>query len=98
MGALVAFWCDATGRETEVVSRRIRRTVALDDDVVAAVEQLRRERSAGMSEVINELIRAGLLAKQPRQPFWRGSERLGIQIDVSDIADALERLEGPTAR
>lgn len=76
----------------------MRTTVTLDDDVTAAVEQMRRERSAGLSEVINELIRAGLRAKRPRQPFRQRTESIGIRIDVTNVAEALELLDGPTAR
>ncbi len=76
----------------------MRTTVALDDDVAAAIEQMRRERSAGLSEVVNELIRAGLRAKQPRRPFQQRTEHLGMRIDVTNVAEALEVLEGPTAR
>ena len=32
----------------------MRTTVALDDDVVAAVERVRRERGLGLSEALNE--------------------------------------------
>lgn len=52
----------------------------------------------GLSEAINELIRAGLKAKPPRKPFRQQSKRLGLQVDVTNVADALEWLEGPTAR
>jgi metal-responsive CopG/Arc/MetJ family transcriptional regulator len=76
----------------------MRTTVNLDDDVAAAVERLRRDRSIGLSEAINELIRAGLTVKRPRRPFRQQSEHLGLKVDVTDVAEALELLEGPTAR
>jgi hypothetical protein len=76
----------------------MRATVVLDDDVAAAIQQMRRERSAGLSEVVNDLIRAGLTATQPSEPFQQRSERIGIRVDVSSVAEALELLEGPTAR
>jgi len=76
----------------------MRTTVTLDDDVAAAVEQMRRERSAGLSEVINELIRTGLRAKRPRQPFRQRTEGIGIRIDVTNVAEALELLDEPTTR
>ena len=65
----------------------------LDDDVAAAVEQMRRERSAGLSEVVNELIRAGLRAKRHRRPYRQRTDRLGIRVDVRNTAEALELLE-----
>jgi len=76
----------------------MRTTVVLDDDVAGAVEQLRRERSAGLSEVINDLIRAGLMSGRPPTAFQQRSEPIGIRIDVANVAEALDLLEGPTAR
>jgi len=76
----------------------MRTTVVLDDDVAGAVEQLRRERSAGLSEVINDLIRAGLMSGRPPKAFQQRSEPIGIRIDVANVAEALDLLEGPTAR
>jgi len=76
----------------------MRTTITLDDDVAAAVEQLRQQRSMGLSEAINELIRAGLTEKKPRKPFRQRSEHIGMRIDVTNVAEALELLEGPDAR
>jgi metal-responsive CopG/Arc/MetJ family transcriptional regulator len=76
----------------------MRTTVTLDDDVAAAVERLRRDRSIGLSEAINELIRAGLTVKRPRKPFRQQSEPIGFKVDVTNVAEALELLEGPAAR
>jgi metal-responsive CopG/Arc/MetJ family transcriptional regulator len=76
----------------------MRVTVNLDDDVVAAVERLRRDRSIGLSEAINELIRAGLTVKRPRKPFRQQSEHIGFKVDVTNVAEALEQLEVPTGR
>jgi hypothetical protein len=77
----------------------MRTTITFDDDVAAAVEQRKRERSVGISEVVNELIRNGLAANSTaRRPFTQTTASLGLQIDVTDIADALELLEGPDHR
>jgi metal-responsive CopG/Arc/MetJ family transcriptional regulator len=76
----------------------MRTTVTLDDDVAAAVERLCRDRSIGLSEAINELIRAGLTVKRPRKPFRQQSEHIGFKVDVTNVAEALELLEGPAAR
>ncbi len=76
----------------------MRTTVTLDDDVAAALERLRRERSIGLSEAINQLIRAGLALKQPREPFRQHSQPIGLRIDVTNVAETLELLEGPSAR
>jgi Arc/MetJ family transcription regulator len=76
----------------------MRTTVNLDDDVVAAVQRLRRERSLGLSEAVNELIRGGLHARRPRRTFRQRSQALGLLVDVSNVAEVLEQLDGPTSR
>ena len=76
----------------------MRTTLNLADDVVAAVERLRRERSVGMSEAVNELVRAGLASPdRSRAPFEQRSHNLGRGIDFDNIADALETLDGPSS-
>jgi len=77
----------------------MRTTVNLDQDVAAAVDQLRRERSLGLSEAVNELARAGLQTKLPRRRrFRQRSQSLGLRIDVTNVAEAIESLEGSDAR
>jgi hypothetical protein len=76
----------------------MRTTVDLDADTAQAVQILRREKGRGVSEAVNELIRRGMLAEPRQQPFVPRSQRLGIRIDVSNVADALDLLEGPDAR
>jgi hypothetical protein len=77
----------------------MRTTINLADDVAAAVEQLRRERSIGLSEAVNELARSGLAHQEASQPrFVQRTHKLGLKIDVTDVAEALEQLEGPTWR
>jgi Arc/MetJ family transcription regulator len=75
----------------------MRTTVTLDDDVAAALERIRRERSIGMSEAVNELVRAGLRAKPETSRFQQRSGDLGLRIDVTNVAEALEVLDGPAA-
>lgn len=76
----------------------MRTTVTFDRDVAAAIATLRRRRSLGMSEAVNELIRAGLTRKTPPPRYRQRSQALGLRIDVANVAEALEQLEGPTAR
>ncbi len=76
----------------------MRTTVSLDDDVAAAVEEIRRARHVGMSEAVNELVRAGMAAPRRRRAFRQRSSELGIRIDVSNVADALDVLDGPGTR
>jgi hypothetical protein len=74
----------------------MRTTVNLEPDVAAAVEKLRRERGLGVSAALNELARAGLAAKPEQRAFRQKTHSMGARIDVSNVAAALEYLEGPT--
>jgi metal-responsive CopG/Arc/MetJ family transcriptional regulator len=77
----------------------MRTTIQLDDDVAAAIDQVRRARDIGLSEAVNELVRAGLRQNRPtRKTFRQRSRSLGLRIDVTNVADALEELEGPAFR
>jgi Arc/MetJ family transcription regulator len=76
----------------------VRTTLSLDDDVAAAVQRIREERHIGLSDAVNELIRAGLAAPARRAKFRQRTTNLRLRIDVSNVADALERLDGPEAR
>jgi Ribbon-helix-helix protein, copG family len=76
----------------------VRTTVTLDADVAAAVERLRREQGIGLSEAINALIRAGLAVPAQRRRFRQRSADLGLRMDVSNIGEALDLLEGPDHR
>lgn len=76
----------------------MRTTVELDPDTAQAVQALRREEGRGVSEAINELIRRGILIEPGRQPFVPRTRSMGIKIDISNISDALDLLEGSDAR
>jgi hypothetical protein len=76
----------------------MRTTVTLARDVAAAVERLRRERSIGLSEAVNELARAGLAARERRRRFRQRTHKLGLRVDVTNVGEAIETLDGPTAR
>jgi hypothetical protein len=76
----------------------MRTTIEFDEDTARAVEALRRERGIGVSEAVNELIRRGLLPRAERPPFRQRTRRLGLRVDVSNVAEALEVLEGADAR
>ena len=80
----------------------MRTTVTLSKDVAAAVARLRRQRGLGVSEAVNELARKGLAADRqalkPHGAFRQRSVPLGIKVDVSNVAEALEQLDGPSAR
>jgi hypothetical protein len=76
----------------------MRTTVEFDDDTGAAIEQIRREEGVGVSEAVNRLIRRGLLPRDESPPFRQRTYPMGLKIDVSNIGEALEVLEGPDAR
>jgi metal-responsive CopG/Arc/MetJ family transcriptional regulator len=76
----------------------MRTTVNLDDDVAVAVERLRHERGLGMSEAVNQLARAGLRQKPKRVQFRQRSASIGLKVDVTNVAETLEELDGPLAR
>lgn len=71
----------------------MRTTIRLDEDVAAAVDQLRRERGIGLSEAINELARAGAHIPAQRTTFRQRTEHVGLRVDVSNVAEALEVLD-----
>lgn len=75
----------------------MRTTIELDPDTAKAVERLRRK-GKGASEAVNELIRRGMLAEAATKPFVPRTRKLGVSIDVSNVAEALDFLEGPAAR
>ncbi len=76
----------------------MRTTVDLDDDTARALELVRRERGIGLSEAVNELLRRGLLHQAPAEAFSQVTHPLGTKIDVSNVAEALDLLEGPAGR
>lgn len=75
----------------------MRTTITLADDVAAAVDRVRRERSLGLSEAVNELIRGGLVAGRRPQIFTQTTHDLGSGVDYSNVAEAMETLDGPAA-
>lgn len=76
----------------------MRTTVTLDNDVAAAVARLRRERGVGVSEAVNELARAGLTVKRSRTRFRQRSVPLHLRVDATNVAEALEQLDGASHR
>lgn len=76
----------------------MRTTIEFDADTSKAIERLRKERGLGVSEAVNELIRRGLLVREPIQPFRQPTRDLGVTIDVSNVAEALDLLEGSDSR
>lgn len=76
----------------------MRTTVTLARDVAAAVDKLQRERAIGISEAVNDLVRSGLVANRPSEPFVQRTHDLGDGMDVSNVAEVIETVDGPAAR
>lgn len=76
----------------------MRTTIRLNPDVGAAIEQLGKRTNQGVSEAVNELIRRGLKAQVAQPSFVPRTHPLGLRIDMGNIAEALELLEGPAHR
>jgi len=70
----------------------MRTTIDLADDVVAAVEKSRRERGLGLSEAVNDLVRAGLVPRE-RPPFRQRGFDMGLRVDVSNVGEVIELIE-----
>lgn len=76
----------------------MRTTVQFEEDTSAAINQFRRETGLGVSEAINHLVRRGLMNLPKAGRFKQQTHPLGLKIDVSNVAEALEQLEGPSFR
>jgi hypothetical protein len=70
----------------------MRTTVDLADDVVAAVEKARRDRGVGLSEAVNDLVRAGLLPRE-RPSFRQRAHDMGIRVNVDNVGEVIDLLE-----
>ncbi len=71
----------------------MRTTVTFSDDVTASIERLRRERGLGLSEAVNDLIRAGLLNRGAERSVELPTYDMGIGIDVRNVGEAIEAIE-----
>jgi uncharacterized membrane protein YgcG len=71
----------------------MRTTITLADDVAAGIEKLRRERDLGLSEAVNDLVRAGLTRDRPRPPFRQRTYDMGLTLDVANIGEVIDLLE-----
>lgn len=77
----------------------MRTTLRLDPEVAKAAERLRQERHISLGEAVNELARAGLArGREQTAPFRQRTTIVGLKIDVTNVADALEALDAYDAR
>jgi hypothetical protein len=72
----------------------MRTTVNLTPDIEAEVARLRREQGLGTSEAVVLLARRGLARSAERRPFRQRTAPLGARLDVSNVAEVLDLLDG----
>jgi len=75
----------------------MRTTLNLDEDVARQLSDLARRNGRSLSRMANQVLRAGLLAAQqpkPMTPYEPPVVDTGRPLlDVTDIGEALERLD-----
>jgi len=82
----------------------MRTTLTIDDDVAAALEQLRKNRKLSHKELVNEALRQGLkeMSRPPRsiKPYQTKSVSLGrcLAGSLDDISEAIAIAEGENFR
>lgn len=79
----------------------MRTTLTLDDDVAAKLREELRHRDGGMKELVNELLRLALNARRQinkSKPFKVQAKSMGVRpgINLNNIGDLLEQIEGPS--
>jgi hypothetical protein len=82
----------------EMYIHLMRTTIEFDPDTSAAIEELRRAEQIGVSDAVNTLIRRGMLTSTPTARFQQRTRSVGLRVDVSNIAEVLETLEGAESR
>jgi len=82
----------------------MKETLIIGDDVLATLEQFRRDRNATLEEVVNEALRRGLREMEaqpkPRKPFRTMSVDCGTPLiaNIDNVAEALAIIEGEAFR
>lgn len=79
----------------------MRTTLTIDDDVAAMLEEVRRGRGTSLKDVVNDVLRRGLLEmnapRKPRKPYRTPSVDLGKPLmNIDNIAEVLAVIEGET--
>jgi len=76
----------------------MRTTVQFDHDTSSAIARIRQETGMGLSEAVNHLVRRGMLDRPQNTSFKQRTYPLGLKIDVSNVAEAIDLLEGQHSR
>ena len=82
----------------------MRTTITLDEDVATKLRALSRRSGRAFRDVVNEVLRRGLARpaeSRGRVPFRVVARDLGARhpgVNLDNVAELIERIEGPTAR
>ncbi len=82
----------------------MRTTLTLEDDIVARIERLCRQRNASLEQVVNDALRLGLdhmeSPEPPAEPYRTRSASLGrcLLPDLDNVAEVLASAEGERHR
>jgi hypothetical protein len=66
------------GRKSSGKVGRVRTTITLDPDVARMLEALQRERGVGLSEAVNDIVRAGAPPRATAARFVQRTSPIGI--------------------
>ena len=70
---------------------RVRTTVTLDPDAAKILERLQKERGVGLSEVVNNALRAAAEAGPGRRRFVQTRSHLGLpNVPLDELLDIVE--------
>lgn len=75
---------------------RVRTTVTFDPDVAKILERLQKERGVGLSDVVNEAVRAaeqGPATRKPKRFVQTTSDMGPFTMPIDNIAEVLDILE-----
>ncbi len=64
---------------------RVRTTVTLDPDVVRALDHLQKERGQGLSEVLNDVVRAQRDARPSKKRFVQETSSMGLMVPIDNV-------------
>ena len=84
----------SANHQNAIILSCMRTTLTLDDDVAAAVEDLRRAEGIGRSEAVNRLVRKGLISRDAPVPYRHLPSDMGpFKVDISNIGAVIELLD-----